>query len=336
MKRIVTFGEIMLRLAPPGYDRFVQAETFMAIYGGSEANVAISLACFGMDARFITKVPNHEIGQAAVNTLRRYGVDTSCIARGGNRLGVYFLEKGASQRASKVIYDRADSAIAEAEPGDFDWDEIFGGASWFHFSGITPAISDRAAGLCRDALIAAKRHGLTVSCDINYRKNLWSLEKAGRVMAEFMQYVDVCINPADVFKVDVGSMAMENDQPNPAAYESAAEQLTRRFGFSRVAFTLRSSKSANDNDVGGMLYAGGEAYFSKMHPIHIVDRVGGGDGFSAGLIYSMLQGKTDAEALEFAVAADCLKHTIEGDYNLTSADEVEKLACGDGLGRVQR
>ena len=340
MKRVVTFGEIMLRLAPPHYDRFVQADTFTAIYGGGEANVAISLANYGADVAFVTKVPAHEIGQCAVNTLRRYGVDTSKIVRGGSRLGIYYCEKGASQRASKVIYDRAGSAIAEAERSDFDWDASFDGADWFHFTGITPAISDKAAALCRDALVAAKAHGLTVSVDLNYRKKLWSREKAGQVMGELMQYVDVCIaneaDASDVFGISAENSDVDQGKLDHEGYVSVARQLAERFGFSKVAITLRSSHSANDNDWAGMLYSGGRAYFSASYPIHIVDRVGGGDSFAGGLIYALLDGRSDRYALEFAVAASCLKHTIEGDYNLVSEAEVRALMEGDGSGRVQR
>ena len=339
-KQIVTFGEIMLRLAPNGYDRFVQANAFGAVYGGGEANVAISLASFGADARFVTKVPAHEIGQAAVNTLRQFGVDTSKIARGGKRLGIYFLEKGASQRPSKVIYDRAGSAIAEAESSDFDWDAIFADAGWFHFTGITPAISDGAAALCKEAVAAAKKRGLTVSCDLNYRKNLWTREKAGQVMAQLMPYVDICIaneeDAADVFGIRAAHSDVAGGKLDREGYVSVAKQLVERFGFQKVAITLRSSISANDNDWAGMLYSDGAAIFSRSYPIHIVDRVGGGDSFCAGLIYALTHGKTDAQALEFAVAASCLKHTIEGDYNLVSVYEAEKLAGGDGSGRVQR
>ena len=340
MKRVVTFGEIMLRLAPPNYDRFVQADTFTAIYGGGEANVAISLANYGVDVAFVTKIPAHEIGQCAVNTLRRYGVDTSKIVRGGNRLGIYYCEKGASQRASKVIYDRAGSAIAEAERSDFDWDAIFEGVDWFHFTGITPAISDKAAAACKDALITAKKHGVTVSTDLNYRKKLWTREKAGQVMGELMQYVDICIaneaDASDVFGISAENSDVTGGKLDRNGYVSVARQLTERFGFQKVAITLRSSRSANDNDWAGMLYAGGQAYFSRTYPIHIVDRVGGGDSFGGGLIYSLLNGKSDKYALEFAVAASCLKHTIEGDYNLVSVSEVETLVGGDGSGRVQR
>ncbi len=340
MKRIVTFGEIMLRLAPPAHGRFVQAEEFTAVYGGGEANVAISLACLGAQVRYVTKVPAHEIGQAAVNTLRRYGVDTSKIARGGNRLGVYFLEKGASQRPSKVIYDRAASAISEAVASDFDWDDIFEGVDWFHFTGITPAISESAAALSEAACVSAKEHGVFVSCDLNYRKKLWTREQAGRVMARLMAYVDLCVaneeDASDVFGIRAENTDISGGKLNHEGYESVARQLIERFGFKKVAITLRTSKSADDNDWAAMLFTGEEALFSRTYPIHIVDRVGGGDSFCAGLIYKLSQGTPDREALEFAVAASCLKHTIEGDYNLISESEAEKLAGGDGSGRVQR
>ncbi|MCL2462399.1 MAG: sugar kinase [Defluviitaleaceae bacterium] len=340
MKKVVTFGEIMLRLAPEGYTRFVQADSFGAAYGGGEANVAVSLANFGMDAAFVTKLPAHEIGQAAVNSLRRYGVDVSEIVRGGSRVGIYYIEKGASQRASKVIYDRAGSAIAAARPEDFDWDKIFGGAGWFHFTGITPALGDNVAGMCREACEAAKKAGLTVSCDLNYRKNLWSREKAGEVMAGLMPFVDVCIaneeDAADVFGICAAKTDVAAGRLDRAAYVEVARLLTERFGFKKTAITLRESISASDNNWAGMLYADGEAYFSRTYPVHIVDRVGGGDSFGAGLIYAVLNGYGPQRAVEFAVAASCLKHSVEGDFNMASADEVEKLAAGDGSGRVVR
>jgi len=340
MKRVVTFGEIMLRLAPEGYYRFVQAETFGATYGGGEANVAVSLANFGLDAAFVTKLPKHDIGQAAVNSLRRFGVNTSKIVRGGSRVGIYFLEKGASQRPSKVVYDRAGSAIATADKEDFDWDEIFSGVDWFHFTGITPALGGNVANICLDACKAAKKLGLTVSCDLNYRKNLWSREQAGSVMAGLMEYVDVCIaneeDAADVFGIHAANTDVTTGKVDHDGYKDVAKQLSERFGFKKVAITLRESISANDNNWAAMLYCGGENFFSKKYAVRIVDRVGGGDSFGAGLIYSMLQGASDAEALEFAVAASCLKHTIEGDFNQVSVDEVKKLSGGDGSGRVQR
>jgi 2-dehydro-3-deoxygluconokinase len=346
MGKVVCFGEIMLRLAPEGYYRFLQASSFGAVYGGGEANVAISLANYGADAVFVTKLPKHEIGQAAVNTLRAFGVDTSRITRGGSRVGIYFLEKGASQRPSKVIYDRAGSSIAASSASDFDWDAVFGSssgttpASWFHFTGITPALGDNVAEITLEAVKKAKALGLTVSCDLNYRKNLWSREKAGEVMGKIVPHVDLCIaneeDAADVFGIkakdtDIGSGAL-----NREGYKDVAKALTERFGFKQTAITLRESISANDNNWAAMLYDGKEFYFSKKYPVHIVDRVGSGDSFGAGLIYGSLQNWPAAETLEFAVAASCLKHSIEGDYNLVSVDEVKKLAGGDASGRVQR
>ncbi|NLV35848.1 MAG: sugar kinase [Clostridiaceae bacterium] len=340
MGKIVTFGEIMLRLAPEGYYRFIQADTFGATYGGGEANVAVSLANYGMDASFVTKLPKHEIGQAAINSLRQFGVDTRKIVRGGSRVGIYFLEKGASQRASKVIYDRANSSIATASQSDFDWDSILDGVQWFHFTGITPALGDNVATICLDACKAAKAKGITVSCDLNYRKNLWSREKAGQVMAELMEYVDLCIanegDAGDVFGIWADNSDVTGGRLSRDGYKSVAKKLVERFGFKKVAITLRSSISANDNDWAAMLYDGKEYYFSKSYSIHIVDRVGGGDSFGAGLIYSLLNGSEPQEAVEFAVAASCLKHTIEGDFNQVSLDEVKKLMGGDGTGRVQR
>ncbi|MCR5409881.1 MAG: sugar kinase [Lachnospiraceae bacterium] len=340
MGKIITFGEIMLRLAPEGYYRFVQAEKYGATYGGGEANVAVSLANYGMDAAFVTKLPSHEIGQAGVNALRRYGVDTSYIVRGGNRVGIYYLEKGASQRPSKVIYDRAGSSIAEAEKKDFDWDRIFEDASWFHFTGITPALSDNVADICLDACKAAAKKGITVSCDLNYRNKLWSREKAGEVMGDLCKYVNVCIaneeDAADVFGIRSADTDVTKGQVNHEGYKDVAAQLSDRFGFDKVAITLRGSISANDNRWAAMLYDGKEYYFSKEYLIHIVDRVGGGDSFGGGLIYACMNGFAPQETIEFAVAASCLKHTVEGDFNMVSVDEVKKLAGGDGSGRVQR
>mgnify|MGYP005754137653 CR=1 FL=1 len=340
MSKVITFGEIMLRLAPEGYYRFVQAEKYGATYGGGEANVAVSLANFGVDAAFVSKLPQHDIGQAGVNALRKFGVDTQFIARGGDRVGIYFLEKGASQRASKVIYDRAGSAIACATQSDFDWNTILKDARWFHFTGITPALSDNVAAICLDALKVAKEKGITVSCDLNYRKNLWSREKAGQVMAQLMPYVDVCIaneeDAADVFGIKAANTDVTTGKVNHEGYKDVAKQLADRFGFKKVAITLRSSISANDNDWAAMLYDGQEYYFSKTYHVHIVDRVGGGDSFGAGLIYSQLENYAPQESIEFAVAASCLKHSIEGDFNMVSVNEVQKLATGDGSGRVQR
>ena len=339
-KKVITLGEIMLRLAPEGYYRFVQADTFGATYGGGEANVAVSLANYGFDAKFVTKLPAHEIGQAAVNALRKYGVDTSYIARGGDRVGIYFLEKGASQRPSKVIYDRAGSSMATASPADFNWDEIFAGAEWFHFTGITPALNDEVAAICLDACKAAKAAGVKISCDLNYRNKLWSKEKAGEVMAELCKYVDVCIaneeDAADVFGIKAADTDVTKGAVNHEGYKYVAKQLADRFGFEKVAITLRESLSANDNNWSAMLYDGTDYFFSKKYKMHIVDRVGGGDSFGGGLICALLNGYDSQGVIEFAVAASCLKHSIEGDFNMVSMEEVQKLAGGDGSGRVQR
>lgn len=339
-KRIITFGEIMLRLNPEGYLRFVQADKLEATYGGGEANVAVSLSNYGMDAAFVSKVPAHEIGQCAVNELRRYGVDTSKIVRGGDRLGIYFAEKGASQRASKVIYDRAGSSIATAKKSDFNWDEIFEGADWFHFTGITPALGGEMPEICLEACKAAKARGVMVSCDLNYRKKLWTREQAGECMAKLVPYVDLCIaneeDAKDVFGIEAENTDITSGKLNHDGYISVAKKLSERFGCKYVAITLRSSISANDNDWAGMLYTDGEAYFSKQYHMHIVDRVGGGDSFGGGLIYALLSDYEPSAAINFAVAASCLKHSIEHDFNLCSVAEVTALAGGDGSGRVQR
>ena len=338
--RVVTFGELMLRLAPENYLRFVQSDRLEATFGGAEANVAVSLASFGEQASFVSKLPAHEIGQSAINSLRRYGVDTSLVVRGGDRVGIYYCEKGASQRPSKVIYDRAGSAIATASPDDFDWNAIFDGADWFHFTGITPALSANLADITLQAVKVAKEKGVTVSCDLNFRKKLWSKERANAVMGEICKYVDVCIANEEDAK-DVFGIAAENTDINSGkldkdGYVSVAKQLTARFGFKAVAITLRESKSASDNDWSGMLFKNGNAFFSKKYSMHIVDRVGGGDSFGAGLIYSLSNGYDEQSAIEFAVAASCLKHSIEGDYNMVSLEEVKALAGGNASGRVQR
>ena len=340
MAKIVTFGELMIRLQPFHYERFVQASELAFTFGGGEANVAVSLANFGMDAAFVTKLPAHAIGQAAVNSLRRYGVDTSYITRGGERVGIYFNEKGASQRPSVCIYDRAHSAIAEAESADFDWERIFEGADWFHFTGITPALGENVAALCKEACIAAKAQGVKISCDLNYRGKLWSREQARETMSELCRYVDVCIaneeDAKDVFGIEAEKTDITAGELNREGYISVAKQLEERFGFEKVAITLRESKSAFDNDWSAMLYDGENACFSKKYHLHIVDRIGGGDSFGAGLIYALLEQKDMQAAVDFAVAASALKHAVEGDYNMVSVAEVEKLAGGDGSGRVQR
>lgn len=340
MGKFITFGEIMLRLAPQGYDRFVQSREFGIVYGGGEANVAVSLANYGKDAYFVSKLPKHEIGQAAVNELRRYGVNTECITRGGDRVGIYFCEKGASQRPSKVIYDRAHSSISEAKALDFNWDKIFEGAEWFHFTGITPALSDNCAEITLEAVKKAKAAGVTVSVDLNYRKKLWSTEKAGKVMGEIVKYCDVVIaNEEDaekVFGIKASATDITQGHLSDEGYKDVARQLQERFQLKFVAITLRESHSAFDNGWSTMLYDGSEFYKSKRYDIHIVDRVGGGDSFGGGLIYGLSSGMSNADALEFATAASCLKHSIEGDFNMVSREEVEALAKGDASGRVQR
>ena len=340
MAKIITFGELMLRLQPFNYERFVQAQNVEFTFGGGEANVSVSLANYGMDAAFVTKLPAHAIGQAAVNSLRRYGVDTSKIVRGGDRVGIYFNEKGASQRGSVCIYDRANSAIQLASTADFDWDAIFEGAQWFHFTGITPALGKNLVAICLDACKAAKARGVKISCDLNYRGKLWTRAEAREAMTELCKYVDVCISneedAKDVFGIEAENTDIYGGKLNHEGYKSVAKQLADTFGFEKVAITLRTSISASDNDWAGMLYDGENYCFSKSYHLHIVDRVGGGDSFGAGLIYALLSGKSTQAAIEFAVAASALKHSIEGDFNRVSVSEVEKLAGGDGSGRVQR
>ena len=338
--KAITFGEIMMRLNPEGYLRITQSGKFEATYAGGEANVAVSLANYGIDAAFVSKIPSHEVGQSAVNALRQYGVDTSKIVRGGKRLGIYFCEKGASQRASKVIYDREYSAIAQADAKDFDWDNIFDGVDWFHFTGITPALGGNLPAICLEACKTAKSKGITISCDLNYRKKLWTNEEANKVMSELMPYIDVCIaneeDAKDVFGIEAENTDISAGKLNHDGYISVAKQINEKFGCKKVAITLRSSISANDSDWAGMIYSDGKAYFSPTYHIHIVDRVGGGDSFGGGLIYSLMTGKNDQDAINFAVAASCLKHTIEHDFNMVSVSEVEALVAGNASGRVQR
>ena len=340
MAKVVTFGELMLRLSPEGTDRFIQSESFHIIPGGGEANVAVSLANYGHEAYFVSKLPKHEIGQIALNAMRRYGVNTQFIARGGERVGLYYAETGASMRPSKVIYDRAHSAIAEADPQDFDFDAIMKGAQWFHWSGITPAISDKAAELTKLACEAAKRNGVTVSVDLNFRKKLWTSEKAISVMRPLMQYVDVCIGNEEDAELCLGfkpDADVEGGKTDASGYEKIFKQMAEEFGFMYVVSTLRVSFSATFNGWKALIYNGEEFYQSKRYEINpIVDRVGGGDTFSGGLIHGLLTKPTQGEALEFAVAASALKHTVSGDFNLVSESEVESLAGGNANGRVQR
>ena len=343
MAKIVTLGEIMLRLSTPGNERFLQAESFDAVYGGGEANVAVSLANFGHDAEFVTKVPQNPIGDAAVAALRKMNVKTDNIARGGDRLGIYFLETGSAMRPSLVIYDRANSAISKATKEDFDFDKIFEGCDWFHFTGITPAISDDAALLCEEALKAAKKKDIKVSCDLNFRKKLWSSEKAQRIMSNLMQYVDICIgNEEDAEKVlgfkpdgtDVTGGSLNLD-----GYKNIFEKMVQKYNFEYVISSLRVSHSASDNGWSACIYNRDtkEFYHSREYRISpIVDRVGGGDSFAAGVICGLLDGKDFRAALEFGVAASALKHTIPGDMNIVTRAEVDNLCKGDGSGRVQR
>lgn len=338
--KVVTFGEIMMRLNPEGYLRFVQADKYVSTFAGAEANVAVSLANYGTDVAFVTKLPEHEIGQAAVNSLRKFGVDTSLITRGGDRVGIYYCEKGASQRPSKVIYDRAYSAISQAKQSDFNWNKIFKNATWFHFTGITPALSDSMAAITLKAAKIAKEKGITVSCDLNFRKKLWGKEKANAVMTDICKYVDYCIaneeDAKDVFGIEADNTDINTGKLDRNGYISVAKKLTDKFNFKGVAITLRESISANDNNWSAMLYTNGQAYFSKKYSMHIVDRVGGGDSFGAGLIYSLINNYDSQKAIEFAVAASCLKHSIEGDYNMVSVKEIETLMSGNASGRVQR
>lgn len=340
MSKVVCFGEIMMRLNPTGYLRFVQADELEVSYAGGEANVAVSLSNYGNDASFVTKLPENEMAQSAINSLRRYGVDTASIVHGGPRLGIYFVEKGASQRASKVIYDRAGSSIALAKREDFDWEKIFDGADWFHFTGITPALGGELPDICMDACKAAKEKGVRISCDLNFRKKLWSSEQASKVMGMLMPYVDVCIaneeDAADVFQIHATGTDVAAGKLNREGYIDVARQLTERFHFDAVAITLRESLSASDNNWAGMLYQNGQAYFSKQYAIHIVDRVGGGDSFGGGLIHAMRKEMEPQACIDFAVAASCLKHSIEQDFNLVSEAEVLSLAGGNASGRVQR
>ncbi|MGH1364072.1 MAG: PfkB family carbohydrate kinase [Calditrichia bacterium] len=341
--KIVTFGEIMLRLSTPGFTRFVQAQQFDVTYGGGEANVAAALAGYGLNSYFVCKLPKHEIGQSAVNHLRRYGVQTDYIVRGGDRVGIYFLETGASQRASKVVYDRANSAVSAMASNEVNWSEVFAGASWFHWTGITPALGDTAQEALENACKAAKAAGVRISCDLNFRKKLWTTTEAQNVMQPLMKYVDVCIaNEEDAEKslgMEAGETNVEAAELDESGYFDLAKRLKATYDFDTVAITLRESFSASRNGWSAMLLDEKEcskARRSKIYEIQLVDRVGGGDSFASGLIYGLLMKSSTADALEFAVAASCLKQTIPGDFNLVSVEEVDKVASGDGSGRVER
>ena len=340
--RVVTFGEIMLRLSPPGFERLFQSPLLSATFGGGEANVAVSLAHFGLDSRYVTRVPKHAVGEAALRSLRREGVDVSHVVRGGDRLGIYFAETGASQRASTVIYDRAGSAIAGLQPGTVDWSRAMDGAGWFHVTGITPALGSSAAVCTRDALAAARAAGATVSMDLNYRKKLWSEADAQATMRPMMSQVDVVIaNEEDlqsVLGLEVPGADPVAGRVDPRAYEPVARRASQELGPSRVAITLRESHSASDNGWSAVLWDARASSFvhSQQYELRLVDRIGGGDSFAAGLIYALLKGRSNEDALKFAVAASALKHTIPGDFNRVTVDEVDRLAIGDASGRVQR
>ena len=339
-KKIVTFGEIMMRMTAPGYKRFEQCENLDITYGGGEANVAVALSNYGFEGEFVTKLPNNAWGQAAINHLRRYGVKTDNIVRGGDRIGVYYVEMGAAMRPSQVLYDRAHSAIAEASADEFDFDRILDGADWFHTTGISPAISDSAAEITLKALKAAKAKGVTTSIDLNFRKKLWTAEKAQTVMTELCKYVDVCIGNEEDAEKCLGFKAAKSDvtkgELDMEGYKSVFAQMKEKFGFKYIATTLRESYSAFDNGWSAAVYDGKEFYRTRKYNIHIVDRVGGGDSFASGFIYGILSGKDMKDAAEYAAAASALKHTIPGDMNHVTVSEVENLLKGDGSGRVQR
>jgi 2-dehydro-3-deoxygluconokinase len=335
-KKVVTLGEIMMRLSTPNYKRFVQTDSFDINYGGGEANVAAALCNYGLNGVFISKLPDNALGQAAINQLRRYGVDTQYIARGGKRLGLYFLEPGVSMRASQVIYDRADASITEVEIAEFDFDQIFEGVDWFHTSGITPALSDKAAALTLAALKAAKTKGITTSLDLNYRKKLWTAEKAREVLTQLCQYVDVCIGPDATLGFHSEDTDVDLNNLKPEDYKTAFTQLKYKYGFKYIASTLRASHSASDNSVSAIIFDGAEIHHTKQYDVRIVDRVGAGDSFASGLIYGLITGLSTAQAAEFGVASSALKHTIPGDMNHATVAEIEALVGGDGSGKIQR
>ena len=343
MTTILTFGELMLRLSPPGYQRFQQASSFDATFGGGEANVAVSLAQYGLHPRFLSKLPSHEIGQMAVNSLRALGVDTTSIVRGGDRIGVYFLENGASQRGSKVIYDRAHAAVTTLSPDEIDFEALFDGTSWLHWTGITPALGSQATQTLRVVLEEAKQRNVCISCDLNYRKKLWTVAQAQETMRSLMPFVNVCIaNEEDAEKslgLKAGSTDVEAAHLDTSAYATLLHQLKDTYGFDTVAITLRESFSASDNGWSAIMLDDkdcAQPYQSNRYDIRLVDRVGGGDAFAGGLIAGLLTKDNTQDALEFAVAASCLKQTIPGDYNRVSYTEVDALWQGGGAGRVDR
>jgi len=339
-KTVVTFGELLLRLTAKHHERFVQAESFNARYTGAEANVAVPLAHWGIEASAVSKVPDHEIGQACINYLRRFGVNTDFIVRGGKRLGIVFAEIGASQRPSQLIYDRAHSCFQEADPAEFHWEEILPGKDWFHFSGTAPARGKNIVRTLKDAFSVAKKNGLTISCDMNYRSKLWTIEEARRIMPELMEFVDVAIMGVEdviqIFGIPIPEPVRSNLIQDPSPLAETLANLSKRFRFSHVAMTLKKEASASVNQILGLLYDAGEMVRSRLYDIVVVDRIGGGDAFTAGLIYGLLMGEASQRSIEFAAAASCLKHTIPGDFNLVSIDEVKHLVEGKEFGRIQR
>jgi 2-dehydro-3-deoxygluconokinase len=340
MKKVVGFGDFMLRLNPPGYLRFIQATQFEANYTGAEANVCVSLSRMGVKTEFVTRVPDNALAEAGISVLRKFNVGTNHIAIGGERMGIMYAEKGASQRPSRVVYDRKHTGFSTSDAKDYDWDVIMEGAGYFHFTGITPALGSEIVEICKQACVTAKKKGLIVFCDLNYRKNLWTTVQARKTMEELLPYVDVLIsNEEDADKV-LDIKAENSDVTagilNKNGYVSVATQIKDKYGIDTVAITLRKSISASDNDWSAMLFAGNRAYFSREYRIHIVDRVGGGDSFAAGLIYGLGQGYSPQETVEYAAAASCLKQTMEWDFNLSTPSEILALVQGDGSGRVQR
>ena len=340
MAKVVGFGDLLVRLSPPGYQRFLQATNFEINYTGAEANMLVFLAMNGISTEFVTRLPDNLISDCALSQLRRFGVGLKHITFGGDRIATYYLEKGASQRPSRIVYDRKHTGIATASPSDFEWNSIFDGASHFVFTGITPPLGPNLPGICETACREAKRRGITVVCDLNYRSLLWSLEDASRTMRQLMPFVDVLVcgreDAAKLFGIKAPASASGGDTPDPAAYASAAEQLVEQFGCSTVAFTLRETISASDTIWSGLLYTKGKAYVARDYRIHLVDRVGGGDSFTAGLLYGMIKDYDPQHTLDFATAASCLKQTIEQDFNLSFADEIEQVVSGEATGRIRR
>jgi len=338
--RVVGFGDMLLRLNPPGYLRFVQADCFNVNYTGAEANVCVALSQYGVDSHFVTKLPDNDIARCAVATLRKYGVDTGGIVWGGERIGVFYVEKGASQRPSKVIYDRKHTAIAEAKPEDFNWDKLLDGADFFHFTGITAALSDNMPIILEDAIKTAKRKKVAISCDLNYRKNLWSERKARAVMEKLINGIDLLIaNEEDsekVLGIKAENTNVETGTLHYPSYVNVAQQLCEKYSIKQAAISLRRSISASDNEWSAMFYDNHQAYFSQKYNIHIVDRVGGGDSFAAGLIYGIGMNWDAQRIIEFASAASCLKQTMEMDFNLATVEEIEALMNGNSSGRIQR